>query len=90
MNEVHKKFRELKKRYPDSIILFRTGHFYVTYNDDADVVSRLLGVTRLRYLKSGLRSAGFPYPALDTYLPKLVRAGHRVAICDQIEAPKTK
>lgn len=90
MNAVHKQYRELKAKYSDKVILFRTGDFYVTYDDDADVVSKLLGVTRLRCLKSGLRSAGFPYPALDTYLPKLIRAGHRVAICDQLEDPKTK
>lgn len=90
MNEVHKKYRELKAKHPDAIILFRTGDFYVTYDDDADVVSKLLGITRLKCLKSGLRSAGFPHHALDTYLPKLVRAGHRVAICEQIEDPNTK
>lgn len=89
-----KKFRDLKKKHPDALMLFRCGDFYETYLDDAEKAARILGITLTKSTKQKeenggwLRMAGFPYHALDTYLPKLIRAGERVAICDQLEAPK--
>ena len=89
-----KQFFDLKAKHPDALLLFRCGDFYETYKDDAVKASNILGITLTRYSQrkeedgSALRMAGFPYHALDTYLPKLIRAGQRVAICDQIEAPK--
>lgn len=89
-----KQFRDFKKKHPDAILLLRCGDFYKTYQDDAEKAARVLGITLTKSSKqkeeSGgwLRMAGFPYHALDTYLPKLIRAGQRVAICDQIDAPK--
>lgn len=93
-----KQFYNLKKKHPDALLLFRCGDFYETYCDDAVKASETLGITLTKSTKSkekdgqSLRMAGFPYHALDTYLPKLVRAGHRIAICDQIEtsAPNLK
>lgn len=87
-----KQFFDLKAKNPDAILLFRCGDFYETYSQDAVTASQVLGITLTR--RSNGRSqdatqmAGFPYHALDTYLPKLVRAGFRVAICDQLEDPK--
>ena len=82
------KVRELKKKYSDSIILIRVGMYYVSYNIDADICSKTLGINRIVDTDgaTGERfiSASFPHHALDTYLPKLIRAGHRVAICDQL------
>ena len=89
-----KQFRDLKKKHPDALLLFRCGDFYETYLDDAEKAAKVLGITLTKSSKQKeenggwLRMAGFPYHALDTYLPKLIRAGIRVAICDQIEAPK--
>ena len=86
-----KQFYELKKKHKDAILLFRCGDFYETYSDDASELARIVGATlttRPSYKDidgSTLRMSGFPYHALDTYLPKLIRAGKRVAICDQIE-----
>ena len=80
-NKMVKMFNELKAKHPDAVILFRTGDFYVSYFDDAKKISEVLGLT----LKNDL--AGFRYHALDTYLPKLIRAGLRVAICDDISEP---
>ena len=88
-------FREhyfyLKKMYPaDEILLFRCGDFYETYMDDATTAANVLGITLTRSTKqkeddgSGLRMAGFPYFRLQEYMQKLIRAGHRIAICDQI------
>ena len=86
MSEVTKnQFDELKAKHPGSLLLFRTGDFYETYEDDAVVVSDALGITLTKRGKT--RMAGFPHHALDTYLPRLVRAGHRVAICDQLKEP---
>ena len=90
MNNIFQQYKDLKAKHPDAILLFRTGDYYFTYEDDADVVSKVLGVTLLKSIKSGLRSAGFKYHELDTYLPKLIAAKLRVAICDQIDCPKTK
>lgn len=87
-----KQFYELKAKHPDAIMLFRCGDFYETYAEDAVTASAILGIT-LTKRNNGVQTAvtemaGFPYHALDTYLPKLVRAGKRVAICDQLEDPK--
>jgi len=89
-----KQFYDLKKKYPDAIMLFRCGDFYETYQEDAVEASEILGITLTKRSNNGSNDkvpqmAGFPYHALDTYLPKLVRAGKRVAICDQLEDPKT-
>jgi DNA mismatch repair protein MutS len=87
-----KQHREIKSKYPDAILLFRVGDFYETFNEDAVVASRVLGITltkRANGAASFVDLAGFPYHALDTYLHKLVKAGYRVAICDQLEDPKT-
>lgn len=87
-----KQFFDLKAKNPDAILLFRCGDFYETYCDDAVTASNILGITLTRRNNGGnsgqTEMAGFPYHALDTYLPKLIRAGHRVAICDQLEDPK--
>ena len=87
------QFRDLKSNHPDAILLFRCGDFYETYMEDAVLASRILGITLTHRnnkvtTQSPIEMAGFPHHALDTYLPKLIRAGHRVAICDQLEDPK--
>ena len=86
-----KQFFDLKAKHPDAVLLFRCGDFYETYCDDAVIASRILGITltkRNNGASMGDEMAGFPHHALDTYLPKLIRAGKRVAICDQLEDPK--
>ena len=87
-----RQFFDLKKKHPDAILLFRCGDFYETYADDAVVAAEILGITLTRRNNGNSNEntamAGFPHHALDTYLPKLVRAGKRVAICDQLEDPK--
>ncbi len=86
-----KQFFDLKAKHPDALLLFRCGDFYETYCDDAVEASRILGITltkRNNGYNKGDEMAGFPHHALDTYLPKLIRAGRRVAICDQLEDPK--
>ncbi len=86
-----KQFIEIKAQHPDAILLFRVGDFYETFSDDAIVASEILGITLTRRANGAaqfVELAGFPHHALDTYLPKLVRAGKRVAICDQLEDPK--
>ncbi|MCR5198295.1 MAG: DNA mismatch repair protein MutS [Prevotella sp.] len=86
-----KQFFDLKAKHPDAVLLFRCGDFYETYCEDAVVASRILGITltkRNNGYNKGDEMAGFPHHALDTYLPKLIRAGKRVAICDQLEDPK--
>ena len=87
-----KQFYDLKVQHPDAVLLFRCGDFYETYCDDAVTASKVLGITLTRRNNKGsaaaIEMAGFPHHALDTYLPKLIRAGHRVAICDQLEDPK--
>ena len=85
------QFFDLKKKHPDAVLLFRCGDFYETYCEDAVIASRILGITltkRNNGYNKGDEMAGFPHHALDTYLPKLIRAGKRVAICDQLEDPK--
>lgn len=81
---IQKQFEELKSKHPDAILLFRCGDFYEAMSEDAKPVADTLGIT-LTVRKDGMKIAGFPYHALDTYLPKLIRAGHRVAICDTLE-----
>ena len=89
-----KQFRDIKTQYPDAMLLFRCGDFYETYAEDAVKASKILNITLTHRSNGGsaaaqaLEMAGFPFHALDTYLPKLVRAGLRVAICDQLEDPK--
>ena len=86
-----KQFFDLKAKHPEALLLFRCGDFYETYCDDAIEASRILGITltkRNNGASKGDAMAGFPHHALDTYLPKLIRAGKRVAICDQLEDPK--
>ncbi len=86
-----KQFFELKAKHPDAVLLFRCGDFYETYSEDAVVASEILGITltkRANGTSKTVEMAGFPFHALDTYLPKLIRAGKRVAICDQLEDPK--
>lgn len=80
---VYKKYYELKKKNPGCLVLFRCGDFYETYEDDAQLVSDCIGITLTKAHKTGLRMAGFPYHALDTYLPRLIRAGFRVSINDK-------
>lgn len=87
-----KQFNEIKEKHPDAILLFRVGDFYETFSDDAIDAAEILGITLTRRANGAaqfIELAGFPHHALDTYLPKLVRAGRRVAICDQLEDPKT-
>ncbi len=87
-----KQYNSIKAKYPDALLLFRVGDFYELFNEDAVKASSILGIVltkRSNGAASEMDLAGFPYHALDTYLPKLVRAGQRVAICDQLEDPKT-
>ncbi len=87
-----KQFLDLKAEHPDAVMLFRCGDFYETYSDDAVIAADILGITLTKRANGAGKSvemAGFPHHALDTYLPKLIRAGKRVAICDQLEDPKT-
>jgi DNA mismatch repair protein MutS len=96
MSEKHstplmRQYHEIKLQYEDAIVLFRMGDFYETFNEDAKKTAKILGIV-LTKRSSGSAAdvplAGFPYHALDNYLPKLVKAGHRVAICEQVEDPK--
>lgn len=87
-----KQYFDLKAKHPDAIMLFRCGDFYETYSEDAVAAAEILGITltkRANGQSKTVEMAGFPHHALDTYLPKLIRAGRRVAICDQLEDPKT-
>ena len=91
-----KQYNDLKQKHPDALLLFRCGDFYETYKEDAVKASNILGITLTKHSKrmdeegKPLKMAGFPYHALDSYLPKLIRAGERVAICDQLESPRQK
>ena len=88
---IMKQWKELKAKHPDALLLFRVGDFYEMYEQDAKRGAEVLGITLTkRNTQAGPYMAGFPHHALDTYLPKLIRAGERVAICDQLEAPKQK
>lgn len=96
LDPIVKQFYDIKKKHPNALLLFRCGDFYETYMDDAAKASKILGITLTKSttMKDAqgkpLVMAGFPYHALDTYLPKFIRAGKRVAICDQLEMPKQK
>lgn len=83
---IKQQFERLKSTHKDALLLFRCGDFYETYNEDADKASRTLGITLTK--RGETKMAGFPHHALDSYLPKLIRAGHRVAICDQLDTPR--
>ncbi len=91
-----KQYNDLKQKHPDALLLFRCGDFYETYKEDAVKASNILGITLTKHSKrmdeegKPLKMAGFPYHTLDSYLPKLIRAGERVAICDQLESPRQK
>lgn len=94
--EYYKQFLEFKDKYPDAVLLFRTGEFYMTYQEDAEEAARILGIALTKSESKNveevecMKMAGFPCAALDSYLPKLIRAGKRVAICDQLEDPRIK
>lgn len=96
LSPILKQFYELKAKHHDAVLLFRCGDFYETYGEDAEEASKILGITLTKSAKlkendgKCLRMAGFPHYALDTYLPKLIKAGKRVAICDQLEQPNVK
>src|SRR6266496_303329 len=86
-----RQYSSIKSKYPDAILLFRIGDFYETFGEDAIQTAATLGITltkRRNGAAAEIELAGFPHHSLDTYLPKLVRGGHRVAICDQLEDPK--
>ena len=86
-----RQYMEVKTKYSDTIVLFRMGDFYETFNEDAKTTAKILGIVltkRANGAAADVPLAGFPYHALDNYLYKLVNAGHRVAICEQVEDPK--
>ncbi|MDE6161674.1 MAG: DNA mismatch repair protein MutS, partial [Muribaculaceae bacterium] len=86
-----KQYFDMKALHPDAVLLFRVGDFYETYGEDAVTASQILGITltrRANGVAQHVEMAGFPHHAVDTYLPKLIRAGKRVAICEQLEDPK--
>ena len=88
-----KQYKEMKKKHPDAVLLFRCGDFYECFGEDAVKASEILGISLTRRANGkaeAIELAGFPHHALDKYLPKLVRAGQRVAICEQLEDPKVK
>lgn len=87
-NSFLSKYQSLKEQYPTCLLLFRVGDFYEAYNQDAQDASKILGITLTKRNSINSYLAGFPYHALDKYLPKLVKAGRRVAICDQINDNK--
>lgn len=97
MTPFMKQFNELKAKHPEAILLFRIGDFYEAYDEDATKIGEILGITVTRKFNSNdkgsdghaLKLAGFPHHALDTYLPKLIRAGERVAICDHLDGTNT-
>lgn len=87
-----KQYNQIKSKYPGALLLFRVGDFYETFGEDAVKASKVLNIIltkRANGSASHIELAGFPHHAMDNYLPKLVRAGHRVAICDQLEDPKS-
>lgn len=88
MKDIEKQFKEMKAKHPDAILLFRVNDFYECFDEDAEKAAGTLKITLTG--RNGYKSAGFPHHALDTYLPRLTRAGHRVAICEQLEEPKSK
>lgn len=94
MNQLLKSFNEMRQQIPDAVLLFRTGDFYESYCDDARFISKFLGITLTNIVdesnQNNIERAGFPHHALDMYLPKIIRAGRRVAICDQIRKIETR
>ena len=80
-----RQWKEIKAQYPTALLLFSVGEFYEAYNEDAKDATKILGITLTNFGKSNIPMCGFPFHALDSYLPKLVREGKRVAICDQID-----
>ncbi|MCY7359997.1 MAG: DNA mismatch repair protein MutS, partial [Rudanella sp.] len=86
---LNRQYNQVKAKYPGALLLFRVGDFYETFGEDAIRASKILGITLTKRNNGGANEelAGFPYHSLDTHLPKLVRAGERVAICDQLEDP---
>ena len=88
---LNRQYNQIKAKYPGAMLLFRVGDFYETFGEDAIKASRILGITLTKRNNGGANEelAGFPHHSLDTHLPKLVRAGERVAICDQLEDPAT-
>ena len=90
MKTIFEQFINLKEKYPDAVLLFRCGDFYETYMDDAQTAANVLGITMTRSTKQkeddvrGLRMAAFPHFKLEEYMKKLIRSGHRIAICDKI------
>ena len=92
MDKLIKQYHDLKQKHPDAILLFRVGDFYECYGADAVLVSHTIGVTLVRRITSTASTdlAGFPQHALDMYLPKLIRAGYRIAICEQVETTATQ
>ena len=88
---LNKQYTQIKTKYPGALLLFRVGDFYETFGEDAVRASKILGIVLTRRNNGGSHEelAGFPHHSLDNYLPKLVRAGERVAICDQLEDPAT-
>lgn len=92
ISSIDEQYIEMKKKHPDALLLFRVGDFYEIFNEDAKIASEVLDITLTYRTHKDKKTmlAGFPHHALDTYLPKLVRAGHRVAICEQLEKPKKK
>jgi DNA mismatch repair protein MutS len=86
---IQKQWNDMKAMHPDALLLFRVGDFYEMYNQDAHKGAEILGITLTKRSSGNFKElAGFPHHALDTYLPKLIRAGERIAICDQLEEPK--
>ena len=86
-----KQYFSVKAQYPDALLLFRVGDFYETFGEDARIASKVLGIVltkRANGYASSVDLAGFPHHAIDTYLPKLVKGGYKVAVCDQLEDPK--
>ena len=92
--DVLEQFNALKQKHPDAMLLFRKGDFYEMYREDAVKAATVLAITQTSRIfpgeKEPVKFASFPYHALDVYLPKLIRSGQRVAICDQLETPKLK
>jgi len=90
MSALVEQYKAIKAKYPDAILLFRVGDFYEAFGEDAKVVSQHLGIILTQAGNGELKeNTSFPFHALDCHLPKLVKAGHRVAICEQLEKPKT-
>ena len=85
LSPMMKQYHELKEKHPNTMLIFRCGDFYETYEEDAVEASKVLGITLTKRSSDNTRMAGFPHFSLDIYLPKLIRTGHRVAICDQLE-----